>query len=72
MDLFDFEKIDKDKDFIDSFKSANLEIIFKKDIVPFLTKLFEKVINWNKFCVIYDLINDTNLEKNIYLIILIY
>ena len=61
LDLFDFEKIDKD--FIDFFKSANLEIIFKKDIVPFLTKLFGKVTNWNKFCVIYDLINDTNLDK---------
>ena len=64
LDLFDFDKIDDE--FKEAFKEFKFEIIFKKDIINFLTKLFSKVKNWNNFCCIYNLINEENIEeKNI-------
>ena len=44
LDKIDFKKIDKD--FIESYKQFNFETIFKKDIVNYLTTLFNKVKNW--------------------------
>ena len=58
LDEIDFEKIDDE--FINEYKDFNIEIIFKKDIVKYLTTLFNKVKNWETFCNIYHLINDEN------------
>ena len=48
LDQIDFEKIDDE--FIKTYRESKFECIFKKQIINFLTKLFEKVKNWNIFC----------------------
>ena len=64
LNKIDFEKIDNE--FIETYKSFNFEKIFKKDIINYLTILFNKVKNWENFYNIYHLINDENLDsKNI-------
>ena len=61
LDYIDFHKIDED--FKKSYKSYNIEKIFKKDIGRYLTNLFNKVENWENFVSICDLINIDNLER---------
>ena len=61
LDQIDFEKIDGE--FMNTYKESNFEIIFKKQIINFLTKLFDKAINWNIFCNIYSLVNYENIDK---------
>ena len=61
LDYINFQKIDKD--FIELYRKYNFEKIFQKDIVRYLTNLFNKVENWENFVSIYDLINVDNLQK---------
>ena len=61
IDQIDFDNIDEQ--FIEAYKSFNLEKIFKEQINDYLKKLFEKIKNWNNFYTIYHLINYGNIGK---------
>ena len=58
-DKIDFDNIDNE--FIETYKKYNFEIVFKKEIVKYLTNLFNKVKNWDNFNNIFNLIKEENL-----------
>ena len=56
--IFDYINFDQiDKQFIETFKKLEFEIVFKDSIMDFLNKMISKINNVNRFSIIIELID---------------